>query len=518
MKDAIIESARQKPAANRPASGSGTFLLCTPGQWVVAAMSGLIVSGLAWPWYGHISGWIGVVLFLMTATVVHMVFTFTFLAPFPHIAILITGLQYVLAAWMSFYYPANIPIYNIGERLPQYLAYAGWVTTAVCAGWALSFWGIRRSTIQATPVSAALLAELDVLFWFGIASTLISHFVHLAGLNFVLILCANLRYVGALGRMVVSGAGWKWRVVLTLALELLLAVRGGMFHGLLLWSTAVFSLYIYKSQPKMIVVLGWICLGVLLLPPLEQAKFYIREKVWSDDSTKPSLFSAGNVENSVDWLREIGRGLIKSAQGDWDPDFLSYITIRYNQGWIVNRVMETVPSAEPYAKGATLITALKASILPRIFFPDKYLAGGQANLERYANYMLPENTSMNLGYAGEMYANFGYWGGIVGCFFYALILGLLFRWVSKRAAFDPLWWVFVPYVGLIGLKAEEGIGEVWNWVVKATVVSTAIYFIFPAIRAAMSRSRRESQSQSTGKTKLRRRRTEAANFHRSKTA
>jgi hypothetical protein len=96
---------------------------------------------------------------------------------------------------------------------------------------------------------------------------------------------------------------------------------------------------------------------------------------------------------------------------------------------------------------------------------------------------------MNLGYAGEMYANFGYWGGIAGCFFYALLLGLAFRWAFKRAVLHPLWWAFVPYVGLIALKADDGIVDVWNWIAKAPIVCAAVYYTFPAIRAALSAHR-----------------------------
>jgi hypothetical protein len=93
---------------------------------------------------------------------------------------------------------------------------------------------------------------------------------------------------------------------------------------------------------------------------------------------------------------------------------------------------------------------------------------------------------MNLGYAGEMFANFGYWGGIAGCFVYALLLGLSFRWAFKRALLHPLWWALVPYVGLVGLKADDGIADVLNWLVKAAMVVAAVYYTFPAIRAALS--------------------------------
>lgn len=449
----------------------------------MAALSGLIVSGLCWPWYAQISIWIGVVIFLMAATVVHMVFSYDLVVCLPHIAILITGLQYVLAAWLSFYYPFSNPLFNIGARLPVYLSYAGWVTTVVCLAWALSFRGLRRSFILSAPVSAKLLGELDVLFWIGIASKLISHWMSFGPLGFVLTLCADFRYLGALGRMLVSGPGWNWRVLLTLALEMLFATGEGMFHSLLLWVAAVFAICVYKTRPRKIVVAGLLGLGLLALPALQQAKGSLREKAWSGDATGGGL---AKIWNAVDWSMNIGSGMLKSASGDWDADMVSGFIIRFNQGWIIDRVMQNVPSREPYAKGATLLAAVEAAVLPRVIAPDKVRAGGSVNFLRYAGLVLAGSTSMNLGYAGEMYANFGYWGGIAGCFFYAFLLGLAFRWAFKRAALHPLWWAFVPYVGLVGLKAEDGIADVLNWLVKATVVSAAVYFNFPAIRAALS--------------------------------
>ena len=481
---------RQKLSANRQTSGAGTFLLCNPQQWAVAVLSGLIVGGLFWPWYRDVSVWIGVVLFLMAATLVHMVFTYGLVVPFPHLAILVTGLQYVLAAWLSFYYPSFNPVYNIGPRLPVYLSYAGWVVIIVCLAWALPFWRIRRSPIQPAPASARLLAELDVLFWIGMTSTIISHLANFGILKFFLVLCSDLRYLGALGRMIVSGAGWKWRILLTLTLEMLFATGEGMFHSLLLWGAAVFAIYIFKTKPGKIVVLGLICFGFLALPALQQAKGSLRAKGETGDSTGGGLAKVGNA---VDWSRTLGSGMLKSASGDWDADLLSEFIVRFNQGWIIDRVMQTVPSREPYAKGETLLAAVEAAFLPRLLDPGKVQAGGYVNTPRYAGISLGGTTSMNLGYAGEMYANFGYWGGIAGCFCYALMLGLLFRWAFKRAALSPLWWAFVPYVGLTGLKAEEGIAEVLNWLVKAAVVSAVIYYNFPAIRAALSGASRSGR-------------------------
>jgi hypothetical protein len=256
-----------------------------------------------------------------------------------------------------------------------------------------------------------------------------------------------------------------------------------MFHSLLLWAAAVFCIYVYKNRPKRTVVAGMMCLGFLTLPALQQAKVTLRQSVWSSDSTPGTL---GSLGNAINFSKDVGSGMVKWARGDWDSAALGDVAIRYNQGWIIDHVMQHVPKSEPYAKGRTLIAAVGGAVLPRLIYSGKSQAGGAANMSRYAGLVLAGNTSMNLGYAGEMYANFGYWGGIAGCFFYALLLGLAFRWAFKRATLHPLWWALVPYVGLIGLKAEVETAEVLNWLVKATIVCTAVYYSFPAIRAALS--------------------------------
>jgi hypothetical protein len=193
---------------------------------------------------------------------------------------------------------------------------------------------------------------------------------------------------------------------------------------------------------------------------------------------------SGGVNKAIAWLSYLAQGLWEAATLSMDSAFLSDTVVRYNQGWIVNQVMTLVPSEEPYAKGETIVTAAKAALVPRLLAPGKYTAGGKLNMARFAG-MEMEGVSMNLGYAGEMYANFGYYGGIAGCFMYAVLLGLGFRWVASRALRSPLWWVFLPYVGSIAFKAEDGIGEILNWIVKATLVAAAVVLLFHDIRKAL---------------------------------
>jgi hypothetical protein len=465
-------------------------LFCTPTQWAIALLAGLIVSALAWPWYKEVSYAIAPVLLLMVVTMFHMVFASRFLAPFPHIAILIAGLQYVLAAWVSFYFPPTNPSYDIGARLPVYLRFGAGATIAFAFGWAAALQGARGCPRQASSVSPELLGELDALLWFGLACGLLGKFLDVPGIGFLLLLCANLRYVGAFGRMLVAGEGWQWRVGLVLANEVLLSAMGAKFHVLLLWCLSGFAVYLYRFQPKKRVVAACLVLGIVALPALQEAKWKIRQVVWEGESNEsPGDYqSVAEQDVRIGWrlIGYLAEGLYRSAMLNWEDDFLADTATRYNQGWIINRVMQFVPAEEPYAKGETLVTAAKASVMPRVLAPGKYLAGGKLHMARFAGTQLSGDTSMNLGFAGEFYANFGYRGGITACFVYALCLGLMFRWVLNRSSRSPLWWAFVPYVGSNTFKAEDGIAEILNWIVKATLVAVVVYKFFPTIRATLS--------------------------------
>jgi hypothetical protein len=166
---------------------------------------------------------------------------------------------------------------------------------------------------------------------------------------------------------------------------------------------------------------------------------------------------------------------------------------RYNQGWIVDKVMQHVPKLEPFAAGATLEDALISAVVPRVLYSDKAIAGGRSNMKKYAGLVLGEGTSMNLGYAGEMYANFGYWGGIIGCGCYCLALALLFRAVCVRAFVSPLWWAIVPYVFVEALKAEDDIMDVVNWIAKASLVLVGVCVLFPSFQRALFPERKRGE-------------------------
>jgi hypothetical protein len=264
-----------------------------------------------------------------------------------------------------------------------------------------------------------------------------------------------------------------------------------MFNPLLIWGAWTFAVWLYSFRPSPARVLAPLLVAALLLPALQEAKWRLRGGGLPDiDAASGVAYDAGgsdqlSADRMFSWLWYLADGFGRTVTLDLSDEFLGDAVTRYNQGWIVARVMSIVPDSQPYAKGDTLKEAAAAALLPRMFAPGKTRAGGRENMARYAGIELSEQTSMNLGYAGELYANFGRFLGSIACGVYALAFGLLFRIICLKAFRQPLWWSVVPYIFFVVLKGDDGIAEVLNWTVKACLVIGAVIFVLPNLRGLL---------------------------------
>jgi len=483
-----------KAICEAPVADGGIFLLLTPSQWQIAVIVGLVLALAPFLLYYDISAGIGVALFVLGVVIVHLRYASRFILPFPHIVLAISILQYVLGAWLSHFYPATLPLYDIGPFLPRYLGYATWVVIAGAIGWSLGIAKLRPPRRILLQPTLKLLFCLDLLILLGFAGMSVSSFVKQGNLAFVFILIGSLRYLGVFGRMLCGGSDWAWRLAIILLIEILFSTKYAMFHNLILWILWSVALWVFIYRPSWRVILTAIAAAFLILLPMNQAKWNLRMNIFGDEHSSAVESKLSSFEKSGLWLSLLAQSVLATVSGHLEDEFISDTATRYNQGWIIARVMQHVPAEEPYAMGETLKDAFISAVVPRMFYSDKVITGGKMNMERYAGIYLNESTSMNLGYAGEMYANFGYWGGIFGCGIYALSFGLLFRAICIRAFVAPLWWAVMPYVGFAALKAEDDIVGVVNWTSKACFVMVAIIYLFPPIRSALFPRSQKSHS------------------------
>jgi hypothetical protein len=475
-----------RPTADSFPVAQRQYLFLTAGQWRTGLSISAVVAALAAAASLSISIWIGVTVFIAAFTVYHMAFASRYIVPLPHVAILVSALQYVLAAWAgTFFLPTSLGAGAISV-LPYYLTYAGPVMLAIAVGWSCAFVRFRDRRPPSVVAPSGLLVELDFLFALGLGAAIIGRLVPNQGnLSFVVLLVASLRYIGVFGRMVAAAPGWKWRLAVALVAEILFAVNAAMFHPLLLWGMWTLAVYLYCFRPSRRGVMVGVIAASLILPALQEAKWRFRGNLDEEIASGDEESLQASFGQSVIWLQLLANGFWHTLTLKLGPEFLSDTAMRYNQGWIVTRVMFFVPALEPYAGGETLREAVIAAALPRVAAPEKRQAGGQELMLRYAGMELGEGTSMDLGYAGEMYANFGPTGGVLACGLYAFAMGLCFRFFCRRAFDHAMWWSIAPFIFFPAVKAEDDIAFVLNWAVKGSFVLMAIVLSLPNLRRAL---------------------------------
>jgi hypothetical protein len=160
--------------------------------------------------------------------------------------------------------------------------------------------------------------------------------------------------------------------------------------------------------------------------------------------------------------------------------------VRFNQGWIISRIMKHVPDEQPYAMGQTISDAVVFSIVPRFLVPSKLQGSSQKIFTQYTGTELIGGTRMGLGIIGEFYANFGQWGGVLGSFVYGLVIGCIFLFFADKAQRNPLWWAVASTVLLPSVEPGFNLEDILNHVVKAAIVLLVLWKLFPPMQRLLA--------------------------------
>lgn len=289
-----------------------------------------------------------------------------------------------------------------------------------------------------------------------------------SGLGFIFYLLSNLKYVGLM-LLIKSDRPQKLSWVISLMLLFFIeASARGLFHDFILWSVFIsfilFHEYNIGIKNKIILFLS----TVFVIASLQSVKHEYRDLVWQQGEEASFLTYAGLV------VDRLFNGPKSGSQGD---TLLESAAIRINQGWVISRIMTNVPNNIPYANGDTIITAVKAAVLPRLLFPDKPTAGGKENYQKYTKYEL-RKTSIGISLLGEAYINFGKYGGALALFVYGLCISFALSLALNLSVNNPIFLVFIPLVFFHVVKAETELLVVLNFIVKAFIVSYSFSYLF----------------------------------------
>ncbi len=276
-------------------------------------------------------------------------------------------------------------------------------------------------------------------------------------LAFPVFLLANLQYIGLI-YLLYSDRVVNKNLLLMVAgfLVFLSSLQSTMFHNFLLWSAFIGMYLAIVKKPSLRKKMLFIITGLAVVFVIQVAKSGYRSEVVSYGGAGVTSFVEA-IANQFD------------GRADQSSDNVENVVVRFNQGWIISRIMSVVPDSVPYALGGTIITAVKASLMPRILFPDKPIAGGRENYEKYTEFSL-NNTSMGISLLGEAYLNFG----VVGGWIFMLIIGLTWSYAIKRflllSQTYPSIWLWFPLLLLHVVKAETELLVQLNYLVKSGII------------------------------------------------
>lgn len=295
-------------------------------------------------------------------------------------------------------------------------------------------------------------------------------------MRFAVGLVGYLALVGVLGIALLRPRRWYLRVVFAMAPVVLYNLRDTQFLESLLWGVLIATFSAYRMRLRPMILVSLVALAAMVLLAVNAGKRdYRLEMVQGVDD--PSSVATGIGTTVVDYLSSPAELL------SWES--ISYTILRLNEGWITSRLLVWTPAMEPYARGETVTTALRASLLPRMLDPGKPVAGGHDNTPRFTGLILINGTSMNLSVPGEMYANWGLPGAIAGTFVVALLLGGIYLAFAIRARRSILWFAWAPFVLIGAVSPEMGLLEILNTLTKSFAMMLVIIHVVPAWRRAM---------------------------------
>lgn len=303
-----------------------------------------------------------------------------------------------------------------------------------------------------------------LLIVIGIVANVMRDFIG-GSMQYIAYLFSMLLYVGVLYTYFSDHKQRFWYLMTGAVVIFLQSLRKGMFGDLvyiLLLAGLLMLLGKKISNLKKYGLAFVAFFGVLIL---QSVKADYRALAWQGQGNQAQS-NAGTFAGLIaDRLAEPGRF--------FDLGLMFPTVNRFNQGMIVAKVLDYVPSRAPYAEGETIFKSLAATFVPRLLWPDKPESGGHENMLRFTGFLI-EGYSMNISPMGEAYGNYGVEGGIFFMFlyglFFSLLIVLLMNYVKKR----PTIILWFPILFLNSIQMETDILMCMNSLIKNIIFVAAV--------------------------------------------
>jgi len=392
------------------------------------------------------------------------------------VIVLMATMQWILGPAMAYHLFPEHPLFYMAVDEKQYMNFIVPACYALVIGLYLPLSSNRivgeiqfdkvREFVSDKPKLAYILIGMGLFF------NAIRKFMP-GSLEFFFFLLGNMQFVGLFLLMLTPAAKFKW-ILFGFVMFLLISnsVLQGMFHQLLLWLIFLFLIMALIFRFSFYTKTLFFLVGLILVTLIQSMKDDYREETWY----KTEL---SNSKQNI--FRDVFMKRVNNPSAIFEGEMMNNMNTRLNQGWIIARILNHVPENEPFAEGETVKKALTAAVLPRILNPNKVVAGGKVNFERFTGTYINKKTSMDLSIAGEAYANFGVSGGVLFLFLLGLFYNLVLIRILKISLKHPVLILWIPLLFFQVIKAETDFSTVLNHLIKSAVVVAAVFWGFKNI-------------------------------------
>ncbi len=439
----------------------------------------IMLTLLLFPFYWGQTIWVAVGIAFTIFVLGHMCLVVSRCVILPELITFVACLSWVIAPWLAYRFPPSLNLYGMSVPPETYFSYTVPVVLALWFGIHAPLRFNPNSAHAAKWVPIPLTNRdrflMDALIVVGYGVSIATSYAP-ASLAFLFYILAQLRFVGAFSLMFTRAKGWQIRIVIVFLTLLASTASAGLFYELILWiGYLLISLaFVYRWRWKLII---FMFAGLLLIVPFNSIKGDYRLNLLEKNT--------GSYEKVKLLMNLVWKEIDKSEQYSLYRQAPGDHLVRWNQGWIVSKVMFAVPDQEPFGNGETILSSVVASLVPRIWLPGKLGASSRDTFARFTNLTVPETTSMALGVSGEMYANFGLIGGIAGIFIYSVFIGFIFSRFARAARNNLLWWAWAPFVLLPAIEAEWNLVDILNHITKSSVVMLLMIYMIPIFKRTL---------------------------------
>ncbi|PWU00012.1 MAG: hypothetical protein C5B52_09575 [Bacteroidetes bacterium] len=390
--------------------------------------------------------------------------------PLKEITLFVSSLQLLLAPTLDYEYLGKYTSFHMQIEESNYFAYILPAFIAFWIGMVIPM-GKRKYTekqlieyLKANPSSNKHLGVIFILL--GIIFTFVSVYIETQSLAFIFTLMSLLKYVGILYLWFSDSKYKKFFFWLVFLLVFYQTLNEAIFINFIVISFLFFCYYCLLRHVNVAKAIIITVLAAALLFFLQGVKKDYRKAVWFNQIDQNKfLFLVNLISDKATTLT--------------DKQFLTTaaeVNQRLNQGWVISRIMITIPQKRPYLGGDIFYDEVLGIIFPRLFFTDKAVVQSSEKFEKFAGYKLKKYT-IAVGIPGDGYGNFGPVYGVIFCFCVALFFNFALSLFYRGCDRYPILILWSPVIFFYLMRAGDDFYIIANWIVKSSIFVVVFFFL-----------------------------------------